>query len=150
MFPDFNVLLSEISEIKANQNIILQHVKDIKSKLSGLNIAEDLGSDLLPNLPLNSVQELTELESTLLEKPASKDQLVSYYYISTLYCQVHIIFCLQFTIFKYTGGNTAKECINRCMEKLLTNYAGQFCSWTGAKQNFKIGDLKSLLVMRCK
>lgn len=44
-----------------------------------------------------------------------------------------------------TGGTTIKDAKKRALQKLFTNYL-QFaskCSWTGAKNNFKIKRFKS-------
>ncbi|XP_018393340.1 PREDICTED: uncharacterized protein DDB_G0293860-like, partial [Cyphomyrmex costatus] len=46
------------------------------------------------------------------------------------------------------GGTSAKDAIKRALQKLFTNTLASKCSWTGAKQNFKLKDLKIIACLK--
>jgi len=49
-----------------------------------------------------------------------------------------------------TGGTTVKDAMKRALQKLFTNNLASKCSWTGAKNNFKLKDLKMIMCMKSK
>lgn len=46
------------------------------------------------------------------------------------------------------GGTTEKDAMKRALQKLFTNNLASKCSWTGAKNNFKLKDLKLIMCMK--
>lgn len=48
------------------------------------------------------------------------------------------------------GGTTSKDAMKRVLQKLFTNNLASKCSWTGAKNNFKLKDLKMIICMKSK
>ncbi|XP_029678559.1 uncharacterized protein LOC115244769 isoform X4 [Formica exsecta] len=46
------------------------------------------------------------------------------------------------------GGTTSKDAMKRVLQKLFTNNLASKCSWTGAKNNFKLKDLKMIICMK--
>ncbi|KAK4882232.1 hypothetical protein RN001_005551 [Aquatica leii] len=68
-------------------------------------------------------QNLHDLEN--LEKYITKDQY-------TLFCEY----------IRNIEGNGGKDFVVRFMKTLLSNATGELCSWTGAKNNFKLMNLK--------
>lgn len=43
-----------------------------------------------------------------------------------------------------------KDAMKRALQKLFTNNLASKCSWTGAKNNFKLKDLKIIMCMKSK
>ncbi|KAK4886104.1 hypothetical protein RN001_002375 [Aquatica leii] len=73
------------------------------------------------SLPCQNLQDLENLEKYI----TKKDQY-------TLFCEY----------IRNIGGNGGKDFVVRFMKTLLTNATGELCSWTGAKNNFKLINLK--------
>lgn len=48
------------------------------------------------------------------------------------------------------GGTSIKDATKRTLQKLFTNNLASKCSWTGAKNNFKLKDLKIIACMKSK
>lgn len=48
------------------------------------------------------------------------------------------------------GGTNEKDAMKRILQKLFTNNLASKCSWTGAKNNFKLKDLKLIMCMKSK
>jgi len=48
------------------------------------------------------------------------------------------------------GGTTEKDAMKRALQKLFTNNLASKCSWTGAKNNFKLKDLNIIMCMKSK
>lgn len=46
------------------------------------------------------------------------------------------------------GGTTKKDAVKRALQKLFTNNLASKCSWTGAKNNFELKDLKLIMCMK--
>lgn len=49
-----------------------------------------------------------------------------------------------------TSGTNQKDTMKRILQKLFTNNLASKCSWTGAKNNFKLKDLKLIMCMKSK
>lgn len=48
------------------------------------------------------------------------------------------------------GGTNEKDAMKRALQKLFTNNLASKCFWTGAKNNFKLKDLKIIICMKSK
>lgn len=48
------------------------------------------------------------------------------------------------------GGVTTKDALKRALQKLFSNNLASQCSWTGAKDNFKLKDLKIITCIKSK
>lgn len=48
------------------------------------------------------------------------------------------------------GGTSIKDAMKRTLQKLFTNNLASKCSWTGAKNNFKLKELKIIACMKSK
>jgi len=48
------------------------------------------------------------------------------------------------------GGTTIKDAMKRALQKLFTNNLASKCSWTGAKNNFKLKDVKIIMCIKSK
>lgn len=48
------------------------------------------------------------------------------------------------------GGTSEKDAMRKALQKLFTNNLASKCSWTGAKNNFKLKDLKIMMCMKSK
>lgn len=46
------------------------------------------------------------------------------------------------------GGVTSKDALKRALQKLFSNNLVSKCSWTGAKNNFKLKDLKIITCIK--
>lgn len=48
------------------------------------------------------------------------------------------------------GGTTEKDAMKRTLQKLFSNNLASKCSWTGAKNNFKLKDLKLIMCLKSR
>lgn len=55
-------------------------------------------------------------------------------------------FVFQVNMLIMIGGTSTKDAMRRALQKLFTNTLASKCSWTGAKNNYK---LKDLTIMTC-
>lgn len=46
------------------------------------------------------------------------------------------------------GGTSEKDAMKRALQQLFTNNLASKCFWTGAKNNFKLKDLKLIMCMK--
>ncbi|CAH0550731.1 unnamed protein product [Brassicogethes aeneus] len=100
--------MAKLIEVEQKVDLILER--------TGISLSGS--TDLLPNLPLKSVDEVKEFEDLLL----SHDE-----------CPKQYVTCL-----KRVGGRDLGDCIKNVMNKTFTNNAGQYCSWTGKGGNYKL------------
>ncbi|XP_030766509.1 uncharacterized protein LOC115890423 [Sitophilus oryzae] len=123
---DKNALIAHIFDIKTNMAIMLDHIIEMKNLVSCKQ--EFGGDDLLPKFPINSIRDLIDIDKYLSENEVVAKQMG------------HFIYNI--------GGKNSKDAVYRALERLYTNYIGQYISWTGAKGNFKIKDMKLTAIMR--
>lgn len=48
------------------------------------------------------------------------------------------------------GGTSTKDAMKRALKKLFSNNLATKCSWTGAKNNFQLKNLKIIICMKGK
>lgn len=49
---------------------------------------------------------------------------------------------------RHTGGAKERDCVTRCLEKVFSNYLGQYCSWTGKKNNYKLSSMNLMSTIK--
>lgn len=123
----YEILLQHVIDVKAMLKYTTYRIEAIEKKLNLTHI-ELNDKNVLPPLPLKEIVEIQDLENSLNSDEITRKQLLQ--------------------LLKYTGGLTIKECVTRCLQKMFTNYLGQFCSWTGKKGNFKLRDLAVMNIIR--
>jgi len=117
--------------------------------------------DLLPPLPLTSVQQFFDCENNLKVDPEMRKQFVSIFMLLyILYCNFishlitrfcnHISFPLSTLNIPYVftielqehmicriGGSTGKQFIRNCLTQIISNELGTYMTWTGQKSGIK-------------
>ncbi|XP_024869622.1 uncharacterized protein LOC112453236 [Temnothorax curvispinosus] len=83
--------------------------------------------DMLPQLPMNNIEEIDNFE-IILASAEAQSQLIN--------------------MLVMIGGTTTKDAMKRALQKLFTNNLASKCSWTGAKNNFKLKELKIIICMK--
>ncbi|XP_018576911.1 uncharacterized protein LOC108915375 [Anoplophora glabripennis] len=129
-------LINLLIEVKVQQEIISERLGNIEAFLektmtinSG-NIACHELENCLIKFPFQDVASIQEFDNKLKDNEKLQQSMLNY---------------LQFI-----GGTTNKLCINRCLEKVFTNFVGQFCCWTGKRGNLNVSDLKMIYIVRPK
>lgn len=145
---DYSLLLKHVLDIKATLEILCFRMRAVENKINSKQQSEEIAVDLnlLPNLPLQSIQELKNLEMRLEENKQCQNQLVRVVFSFDRGLLTKHFF--QYIKLKFTGGTSEKHCINRCLEKIFSNFLGQFCSWKGQKKNFKVSNCKCVDIIK--
>ncbi|KAF5302290.1 hypothetical protein FQA39_LY10329 [Lamprigera yunnana] len=120
------VILKQLIELKVICSRLDSRLETIEKMINtGKASVAFQNYSLLPNLPLNYIEELTSFEEVL-SSVDGKMQLTN--------------------LLEMIGGSNLKDGLKRGLCKLFTNQLGSKCSWTGAKGNFP---LKELSVIQC-
>ncbi|CAG9818598.1 unnamed protein product [Phaedon cochleariae] len=80
------------------------------------------------NLPLRSTEEITDFDMRISIDTSMKSKLATY--------------------LSQVGGNSAKDNIVRILRKMFDNKVAQECSWMGLRQNFKVGTLTMMSIIK--
>ncbi|KAF5273810.1 hypothetical protein FQA39_LY00925 [Lamprigera yunnana] len=120
------VILKQLIELKVICSRLDSRLETIEKMINtGKASVAFQNYSLLPNLPLNYIEELASFEEVL-SSADGKMQLTN--------------------LLELIGGSNLKDGLKRGLCKLFTNQLGSKCSWTGAKGNFP---LKELSVIQC-
>ncbi|KAF5273203.1 hypothetical protein FQA39_LY07534 [Lamprigera yunnana] len=120
------VILKQLIELKVICSRLDSRLETIEKMINtGKASVAFQNYSLLPNLPLNYIEELTSFEEVL-SSADGKMQLTN--------------------LLEMIGGSNLKDGLKRGLCKLFTNQLGSKCPWTGAKGNFP---LKELSVIQC-
>ncbi|CAG9764321.1 unnamed protein product [Ceutorhynchus assimilis] len=126
---DSETTLEAIVGIKKTLEIMNARLRNIELTINSKfhNPQGGIKNEISKLLPVESLEKLEELELRI-QNESDRESL--------------------FQVLQYIGGTSEKSCVVRCIEKLLSNQCGMFCSWTGKKGNFKIKDLESVQVVK--
>ncbi|KAK4882778.1 hypothetical protein RN001_006097 [Aquatica leii] len=124
---NINSVLNEVQEIKGIVRLILLKLNSSENySKNEANICDDsLIRDLIP---ITCIENLLKFENTLLQNEEASKQL-----------------CNKLRL---TGGTNPKNFTRRCLTMLMTNEVAALSSWTGQKQNFKIGDTELINILK--
>ncbi|XP_029157953.1 putative uncharacterized protein DDB_G0277255 [Nylanderia fulva] len=120
-----NSILRNVLEIKLMCRRIDERFNILENNNNNINIHRN--NNLLPPLPMDCLEDINNFETILVSEEA-QSQLVN--------------------MLTMTGGTTEKDAMKRALKKLFTNNLATKCSWTGAKQNFTLKDLKLIMCMK--
>lgn len=94
---------------------------------NGNHVINNHNTDMIPQLPMNQIEDIDNFEAILVAEEA-QSQLVN--------------------MLVLIGGVTSKDALKRALQKLFSNNLASKCSWTGAKNNFKLKDLKIITCIK--
>lgn len=99
--------------------------------------------DIINNkLPCRTVEELEQLEFSILTDKKQEESLVS----MNPYLKIFVEVIFQRLFMNSIGGTTGRDFTQRVFKKVLTNELAEMCSWTGAKNNY---ELQKLSIVEC-
>ncbi|KAF5302417.1 hypothetical protein FQR65_LT08505 [Abscondita terminalis] len=112
----FDKIIRALSE----QNLIL---RELAQRIMDIAIpSKNETAHFIYKLPCENLQDIENLEKYLAEDTKQYDLFRDY--------------------IRKIGGNGGKDFVLRFMKFVFSNVAGELCSWTGAKTNFRLQNLK--------